>query len=188
MDTSNPMNPLDSNLSNERFDAKALCTKMNATPPQHMKARAKIYQALFGKVSRAYIEPNFFCDYGSRTFLGDYFYANHNCVFIDGGGIHIGDRVLLGPNVQLISVNHPLDPALRATGVEYSSPVTIGDDCWIGAGAIIMPGVTLGKGCVIGAGAIVTKDVPDYCVAVGNPARVIKRVDPADASSTDEKA
>lgn len=174
MDISQPINPWDKNLTEARKQAKKLCQQMNAIAPEQMKARTAIYKQLFGAVSKAYIEPNFFCDYGCNIFLGESFYANHNCVILDAAEVRIGDRVMLGPAVQIYATNHPLEPDARATGIEFASPVSIGDDCWIGGGAIIMPGVTIGKGCVIGAGALVTKDIPDYSVAVGNPAKVIK--------------
>jgi len=163
-------------LVTARKRAKTLCQQLNALRADQHKARKPIYQQLFGKVSSAYIEPHFFCDYGSNIFLGDKFYANHNCVMLDVAEIHIGDNVLLGPNVQIYSTTHPLDPIERASGKEYCAPITIGDNCWIGGSVIILPGITIGKNSVIGAGSVVTKDIPEGVVAAGNPCRVIKSV------------
>jgi maltose O-acetyltransferase len=159
-----------------RKRAKLLCQQLNALRADQHKARKPIYQELFGKVSKAYIEPYFFCDYGKNIFIGEDFYANHNCVILDVGEVHIGDRVLFGPYVQIYGTTHPLDPVERASGKEFCAPVVIGDDCWIGGGAIILAGVSIGKGTVIGAGSVVTGDIPAGVVAVGNPCRVLKPV------------
>lgn len=168
------VDPSKPELITARKRAKLLCQQLNALRADQHKARKPIYRELFGKVSTAYIEPNFFCDYGSNIFLGERFYANHNCVILDVGEVHIGDRVLFGPSVQLYGTTHPLDAAERASGKESHAPIVIGDDCWIGGGAIILAGVTIGKGSIIGAGSVVTKDIPEYVVAVGNPCCVIK--------------
>lgn len=160
-----------------RKRAKLLCQQLNALRADQHKARKSIYKELFGKVSTAYIEPNFFCDYGSNIFLGEKFYANHNCVILDVGEVHIGDRVLFAPGVQLYGTTHPLNSTERATGKEFCAPIVIGDDCWIGGGAIILAGVTIGKNSVIGAGSVVTKDIPEGVVAVGNPCTVIKKIE-----------
>ena len=170
------VNPHDPQLRAERKRAKQLCQQLNALPADQIKARKPIYQQLFGQVSSAYIEPNFYCDYGSNIFLGEKFYANHNCVILDCAEVRIGDRVMFGPSVQIYATTHPLDPLERATGKEFCAAVTIGDDCWIGGGAIILAGVTIGKGSVVGAGSVVTKDIPEGVVAVGNPCNVIKTI------------
>lgn len=168
------INPFAPELVTARKRAKALCQQLNALRADQTKARKPLYQQLFGQVSRAYIEPNFFCDYGTNIFLGDGFYANHNCVILDVAPVRIGNNVMFGPNVQIYATTHPLDPVERATGKELCAEVTIGDDCWIGGGAIILAGVTIGQGAVIGAGSVVNKDVPAGVVAAGNPCRVIK--------------
>lgn len=170
------INPLISELVAARKRAKLLCQQLNALRADQHKARKPIYQALFGKVSTAYIEPNFFCDYGSNIFLGEGFYANHNCVILDACEVHIGDRVMFGPNVQIYATTHPQDPSVRASGKELCAPIIIGDDCWIGGGAIILAGVVIGKESIIGAGSVVTHDIPESVVAAGNPCRVIKSV------------
>lgn len=171
------VNPFEPELVAARKRAKQLCQQLNALRADQTKARKPIYQQLFGEVTRAYIEPHFFCDYGSNIFLGDGFYANHNCVILDVAEVRIGKNVMFGPNVQIYATTHPLDPQERATGKEFCAAVHIGDDCWIGGGAIILAGVTIGKGAVIGAGSLVNKDIPEGVVAVGNPCRVIKTID-----------
>ena len=175
------VNPFEPELTAGRKRAKQLCEQLNALRADQTKARKPIYQQLFGQVSSAYIEPNFYCDYGSNIFLGERFYANHNCVILDVAEVRIGDRVMFGPNVQIYATTHPLDPIERATGKEFCAAVTIGDDCWIGGSAVILAGVTIGKGSVIGAGSLVNKDIPEGVVAAGNPCKVIKKINPQPA-------
>lgn len=172
------VNPFEPELTAGRKRAKQLCEQLNALRADQTKARKLIYQQLFGQVSSAYIEPSFYCDYGSNIFLGERFYANHNCVILDVAEVRIGDRVMFGPNVQIYATTHPLDPVERATGKEFCAAVTIGDDCWIGGSAVILAGVTIGKGSVIGAGSVVTKDIPEGVVAAGNPCMIIKNINP----------
>jgi maltose O-acetyltransferase len=171
-----PVDPFQKELVAARKRTKQLCRAINQLDADQTKARKPLYQQLFAQVSSAYIEPNFFCDYGSNIVLGERFYANHNCVILDVAKVTIGDRVMLGPNVQIYTTTHPLDLAERATGKEFCAEVTIGNDCWIAGGAIILPGVTIGDGSVIGAGSVVTKDIPAGVVAVGNPCVVIKTI------------
>ncbi|MCD7926439.1 MAG: sugar O-acetyltransferase [Bacteroides sp.] len=120
--------------------------------------------------------PPFHCDHGHGIRLGEYVFVNANCTFLDGGYITIGAHTLVGPNVQIYTPHHPMEYIPRRESKEYAYPVTIGEDCWIGGGAIICPGVTIGNRCIIGAGSVVTKDIPDDSVAVGNPAKVIKKL------------
>lgn len=170
------IDPFQAELVAARKRAKQLCQQLNALRADQHKARKPIYQQLFGQVTSAYIEPNFFCDYGNNIFLGERFYANHNCVILDAAEVRIGARVMLGPNVQIYTTSHPLSAAERATGLELCAPVTIGDDCWIGGGAIILPGVNLGTGAVIGAGSVVTKDIPAGVIALGNPCTIYQEI------------
>jgi len=170
------VNPFEPELIAARKRAKNLCLQLNALRADQTKARKAIYQQLFAQSSSAYIEPNFFCDYGSNIFLGEKFYANHNCIILDCAEVRIGNRVMFGPSVQIYATTHPLDPVERATGKEFSAAVSIGDDCWIGGGAIILASVSIGKGSVIGAGSLVNKDVPEGVVAAGNPCKIIKPV------------
>ncbi|WP_419570658.1 sugar O-acetyltransferase [Rheinheimera sp.] len=160
-----------------RQKAKALCKQMNQQGPVPVKAHQQLARQLFGQVSRCYIEPDFYCDYGVHIDLGENFYANHHCVMLDAAPIRIGRDVLLGPGVQIYTVTHPLEAELRKTGIEQALPVTIGDSVWIGGGSIILPGVTIGHGAVIAAGTVVTKDVESYSLVAGNPARWVRALD-----------
>lgn len=120
------------------------------------------------------IQPPFFCDYGFNIHGGENGFINYNCIILDTAPIHLGKNVLIGPNVQLYAPMHPLDYRERATGVEYGEPITIGDDCWIGGGAILCPGVTIGDRCIIAAGAVVTKDIPSDTMVGGVPAKIMR--------------
>lgn len=123
------------------------------------------------------INPQFTCDYGSNIYVGDNFYANANCTFLDVCEIRIGDNAMIGPNTQLLTPLHPLNAKERVSGLEYGAPITVGDNIWIGGGVTILPGVTLGNNVVVGAGSVVTKSFGDNLVLAGNPAKVIKKLD-----------
>lgn len=123
------------------------------------------------------VQPPFLCDYGFNIYGGENGFINYNCIILDTAEIRLGKNVLIGPNVQLYAPMHPINYQERATGVEYGKPITIGDDCWIGGGAVICPGVTIGNRCIVGAGTVVVKDVPDDTIVGGNPARVIRKVE-----------
>jgi maltose O-acetyltransferase len=166
--------PFDPELVRARARAKALLRRFNATTEED--DRGAILRELFADVGDgAWIEPPFFCDYGTNIALGARFYANAGCTFLDCARIEIGDNALLGPNVQLYAATHPLDASLRRDGLEYAEPIAIGDDVWIGGAAIVLPGVTIGDRAVVGAGSVVTRDVPADAVVVGNPARALVR-------------
>ena len=157
-----------------RARASALLARYNRTSAGD-PARAEILGDLLDRVgSGTLIEPPFHCDYGSNIAVGERFYANSGCVFLDCAPVTIGDRVQLGPQVQLLAVSHPLDRAQRAAGLEYGEPISIGDDAWLGGGAIVLPGVTIGEGAVVGAGSVVTRDVEPETVVAGNPARPLR--------------
>ncbi len=157
-----------------RTRAKRLLHRLNVTEYLLTDAARAILAELLPHTGRNfYVEPPFHCDYGSNIHCGDNVYFNVNCVVLDVCRVTIGSNVLFGPGVQLYTAAHPLDAVTRRT-LELGRPIRIGDDCWLGGGAIICPGVSIGPGCVIGAGAVVTKDIPAYSLAVGNPARVIK--------------
>ncbi|TMW65250.1 hypothetical protein Poli38472_009417 [Pythium oligandrum] len=132
---------------------------------------------LFGSVGEGVIiEPPFRCDYGANIHIADGVFMNFNCVLLDTCEIRVGARTRLGPGVQLYSAMHPLEPEVRASGLENGKPIIIEEDVWIGGSAIILPGVCVGRGAVIGAGSVVTKDVPPMTVYAGNPAKFIKNV------------
>jgi maltose O-acetyltransferase len=166
--------PLQPELVAARQRARGVLARYNATPEE------QLLRELFARVGEEpFVEPPFFCDYGSNTSVGDRFYANGGCIFLDSAPVTIGDRVLFGPAVQLLAVTHPLEAELRAQGLEYAEPISIGDDVWLGGGAIVLPGVTIGDRSVVGAGSVVTRDVPADVVVAGNPARVIRSLEEA---------
>jgi maltose O-acetyltransferase len=157
-----------------RTRAKRLLHRLNVT--EYLltdAARLVLAELLPHAGENLFIEPPFHCDYGSNIYCGSNVYFNVNCVVLDAARITIGSNVLFGPGVQLYAATHPLDATVRRT-LELAQPIAIGDDCWLGGGAIVCPGVTIGTGCVIGAGSVVTKDVPAYSLAVGSPARVVR--------------
>jgi maltose O-acetyltransferase len=168
----------DGSLIRARQYAKVMCQKLNMANPLDTKLKSGILKELLGRFNEcnSFIEPPFFCDYGANIHLGDSFYANHNCVFLDVCEIRIGDRTFLAPGVQLYTATHPTDPIQRRS-TEYGKPIRIGNDCWIGGNAIILPGVTIGDGVTVGAGSVVTRDVESYCIVAGNPAKIIKRLE-----------
>jgi len=166
-------NAMDSQLSAERAKARQLTHRLNVTEYGDPEAAVKILKELIPESGKHFwIEPPFYCDYGYNIKVGDAVYFNFNCVVLDVMPVTIGSNVLFGPNVQIYTATHPVDAEERRKWLEFAETITIGDDCWIGGGAIICPGVTIGDRCVIGAGAVVTKDIPDDSIAVGNPARV----------------
>lgn len=129
-----------------------------------------------GLPATATVMPPVFCDHGNGLHIGEHTFINSGCTFLDGADIFIGRHVLIGPNCQFYTPNHPMDYRLRRDDVETCHPIRIGDDSWLGGGVVVLPGVTIGARCVIGAGSVVTRDIPDDSVAVGNPARVVRRL------------
>jgi maltose O-acetyltransferase len=167
----------DPELAAGRRRARQILREYNAAADDQAK-RGVLLGSLFGEIGPGVlIEPAFSCDYGTNIVAGKNLFVNFNCVFLDCAAIRIGDNVQLGPAVQILTAHHPVDPIMRRDGRELASPVTIGDDVWIGGGAVICPGVTIGSGSTIGAGSVVTRDVPALVVAAGNPCRVIRRLD-----------
>ncbi len=140
--------------------------------------RSQLLKETFGRtVKKIYMEPVINFDYGYNIFVGENFYANFNCTFLDVSTIEIGDNCMFAPNVQLYTATHPLHPVKRNSGLEYAKPIKIGNNVWLGGGVIVTPGVTLGDNVVVGAGSVVTKSFPDNVVIAGNPARIIKTVE-----------
>lgn len=171
-------NPLDPVLVDEREKARLLFQDINSLNENKKEERIqKLYQ-LFGKAGKnLWVEPPFFCDYGYNIEVGDNVFLNYNCCILDVMPIKIGNNVMMAPNVQIYTATHPLEAKVRNSGEEYAKPITIGNDVWIGGGAIICPGVTIGNGAVIGAGAVVTKNIPDNVVVGGNPAKIIRHIE-----------
>ncbi|MEG1685084.1 MAG: sugar O-acetyltransferase [Bacteroides sp.] len=155
--------------------ANSLIAKMRAFSTYDEEYRVLLEDLIPGIPKSSVICPPFYCDHGHGIRLGEQVFVNANCTFLDGGFIAIGNHTLVGPCVQIYTPHHPINYLERRGSAEYAYPVTIGDDCWIGGGAIICPGVTIGNRCIIGAGSVVVKDVPDDSIAVGNPAIVKKK-------------
>lgn len=171
--------PLDPQLVEERCRARLLCKALNETREDDAAERARILRELIPNAgSDLWLQPPFYCDYGSNIALGDKVFFNFNCVVLDVAPVTIGSHVLFGPAVQLYTATHPLRASERRTGLEGGRPIRIGDDVWLGGGVIVVPGVSIGDGAVIGAGSVVTKDVPARVFAAGNPCRVIRPLEP----------
>jgi maltose O-acetyltransferase len=168
--------PLDSELVAARAHARDLCQALNATPEAEEAERRRILLQLFGAGGDAvWMQPPFFCDYGSNITLGERVFFNFNCVVLDVCPVTIGSFTLFGPAVQIYTPMHPFNAELRRRE-EFGKPVEIGSDVWVGGGAIILPGVRIGSRAVIGAGSVVTRDVPEGAFAAGNPCRVIREI------------
>jgi maltose O-acetyltransferase len=170
--------PLDPELAAARVRARDLCQTLNATREADTDERRRILIDLFAAGGdEVWMQPPFYCDYGSNIFLGKRVFFNFNCVVLDVCRVEIGDFTLFGPAAQIYTATHPLEAELRRTR-EFAKPVTIGSDVWVGGAAVILLGVTIGSRSVIGAGSVVTRDVPDDVFAAGNPCRVIRPLTP----------
>ncbi|HEX3158287.1 MAG TPA: sugar O-acetyltransferase [Gemmatimonadaceae bacterium] len=163
----------DPRLVADRKRAKALCHRYNQTVADLDLATL---HELLGNATDAYLEPPFYCDYGYNLTLGRRVYANHNLVVLDCAPVIVGDDVFFGPNVVLTAATHPVDAAVRASGLEFARPIRIGNGVWIGASVTVLPGVEIGDNTTIGAGSVVTRSIPANCVAVGNPCRVRRQL------------
>jgi galactoside O-acetyltransferase len=164
-------------LNEERLENKIRIHEFNLLHPSDSKKQDKVIRSILGKTGQnIHIESPFHCDYGSNIEVGDWFFANYNCVILDVGKVVIGNNVMFAPNVSIYTAGHPIHPDSRNSGYEYGIPVTIGDNVWIGGNVVINPGVTIGNNVVIGAGSVVTKDIPDNMIAVGNPCKVIREI------------
>ena len=164
--------------------ARSLLARFSATPSTDGDLRRRVLQDLLGGIGDGvWIEPPFFCDYGAHTYIGPQSFVNVNCVFLDSAEIRIGSNVLIGPGVQLLTVEHPpraddriVTPTAENRDVApyrtHARPIAIGDGVWLGAGSIVLPGVTIGAGTTIGAASLVTRDIPPGCLALGQPCRV----------------
>lgn len=170
--------PMDPQLCKEREAARTQFQHINTIPEIEKEKRDSLFYELIGSAGKGlWIEPPFYCDYGSNISLGDHVFMNFNCCILDVMEVKIGNNVMLAPNVQIYTATHPLEAKARNSGREFAKGITIGNDVWIGGGAIICPGVTIGNGVVIGAGAVVTKDIPDNVFVGGNPAKIIKQIE-----------
>ena len=168
--------PLDPELAAARVRARDLCWALNATREADQDERRRLLIELFGAGGdEVWMQPPFFCDYGSNIFLWKRVFFNFNCVVLDVCAVRIGDFTLFGPSVQIYTATHPLEAELRRTR-EFAKPIEIGSDVWVGGAAVICPGVTIGSGSVLGAGSVVTRDIPAGVFAAGNPCRVIREL------------
>ena len=171
----------DKELNEDFMRARRLTRLFNSMTEEQMEERKEIIKELFKSTGEnVHVEQTFHCDYGCHISVGENFYANYDCIMVDVCEIIIGDNVLLAPRVGIYTAGHPIDAAVRNEGLEFGKPVIIGDNVWIGGNAVINPGVTIGSGVVIGSGSVVTKDIPDHMVAVGNPCRVLRKINEED--------
>lgn len=171
----------DTELLQERADAKDACFEFNQTRPSENAKQTEILRRLLGKTPQQfYITQPFWCDYGYNIELGENFYANHNLVILDGAKVTFGDNVFIAPDCGFYTAGHPIDTERRNQGLEYAHPITVGDNVWFGGGVKVMPGVTIGSNVVIAAGSVVTKDIPDNMIAGGVPCKVLRPIDDQD--------
>lgn len=172
----------DKELVTEQLTFLDLLYDFNATRPTELDKRGKLLKNMFAEIGDdCYIEPPFYANWGGKhVHFGKGVYANFGLTLVDDTHIYVGDYTMFGPHVTVATAGHPILPELREKGYQYNAPVTIGKNCWIGAGAIIVPGVTIGNNVVIGAGSVVTKDIPDNVIAVGNPCRILREINDHD--------
>ena len=169
--------PSDETILKEQYAKLEILYDFNATRPSELEKREEILHRLFAEIGEGcYIEPPLHANSGCHTHFGNHVYANLNLTLVDDGDIFVGDNVMFGPNVTLATAGHPVEPERRRLGMQFNIPIHIGNNVWIGAGSIILPGVTIGDNTVIGAGSVVTKDIPAGVVAVGNPCRILREI------------
>ncbi len=167
----------DQELLQARTRCKNLCFEFNHLKPSSLSEQKELIQSLFGKTGNRFcITAPFWCDYGHNIEVGENFYANHDCVILDGTKVTFGDNVFIAPNCIFSTAGHPIDTQQRDQGLEYAYPITVGDNVWFGASVTVLPGVTIGSDTVIGAGSVVNRDIPSGVVAVGNPCRVLRKI------------
>jgi maltose O-acetyltransferase len=169
---------LDKVLSDERMRTRLLIKELNDTGEDEAYERNRILKSLIPNSGVGlWLQPPFYCDYGTNMIIGDKVFFNFNCVVLDVMQVTIGSRTLFGPNVQIYTATHPIDHRERATGLEYAKPISIGEDVWVGGSVVVCPGVRIGDRSVIGAGSVVTKDIPSDVFAAGNPCKVIRQLE-----------
>lgn len=160
----------------EQKRTRKILHRLNTVDPSDFDEIGRLVKELFGKSDKAFVNPPFYCDYGFHIETGKNFFANYNCTIIDVARVTIGDNCQFAPNVSIYTAGHPVHPDSRNSLYEYGIGVSIGDNVWIGGSTVILPGVHIGSNTVIGAGSVVTKDIPDWVVAAGNPCKVIRKI------------
>jgi maltose O-acetyltransferase len=168
--------PMDPELCADRTRVRNLCLDLNQTREEQIDERRRLLQAIFGRQTDVWLQPPFFCDYGTNITLGEGVFFNFNCVVLDVMNVSIGDHTLFGPAVQIYTAMHPIDATERRSKLEFARPVSIGADVWVGGAAVICPGVTIGDRAVVGASSVVTKAIPAGVFAAGNPCRVVREL------------
>ena len=168
----------DQKILDEQFPYMDLLPKFNNLPSSAIKEREQLMKEMFAECGEScYIQPPFYANWsGHHIHMGHHVYANFNLTVVDDGDVFIGDYVMIGPNVTIATAGHPIQPDLRRKAIQFNQPVHIGNNVWIGANALILPGVTIGDNSVIGGGSVVTKDIPANVVAVGNPCKVLREI------------
>lgn len=171
----------DTELLKERSNCKDLCFKFNQLLPSNEEEQTKLLKKIIGKTGNSFvITAPFWCDYGYNIEIGENFYTNHNCVILDGAKVTFGDNVFIAPNCCFSTAGHPIDFTQRNEGLEFAYPIKVGNNVWIGAGVTILPGITIGDNVIIGAGSVVTRDIPTGVIAVGNPCRILRKINNKD--------
>lgn len=173
----------DEAVAEEMMRCRRILQKLNFMDRSDLAGIAKVTAELLGSSEGAFINPPFYCDYGIHIKVGKNFFANYNCTIIDVAEVRIGDNCLMAPNVAIYTAGHPVYPSTRNSAYEYGKAVTIGDNVWLGGNTVVCPGVHIGSNSVIGAGSVVTRDIPDWCIAAGNPCRVLRKITEADRKS-----
>lgn len=168
-------------LPEEQMENKKRIYEYNLCPPDQTEKIDRLIRAILGKAGKniSFLTP-FHCDYGKNIEVGNNFYANYNCIILDVGPVIIGDNVMFGPNVSLLTAGHPVHPVSRNSGYEYGLGITIGNNVWIGGHTVVNPGISIGDNAVIGSGSVVTKNIPENVVAAGNPCKILREITEAD--------
>lgn len=166
----------DDSVMEQQKKTRRILQRLNFADRSDFDLISSIVKELLGKSENAFINPPFYCDYGFNIETGKNFFANYNCTIIDVARVIIGDNCQMAPNVSIYTAGHPVHPVSRNSLYEYGISVTIGDNVWIGGSTVILPGIHIGSNTVIGAGSVVTKDIPEWCIAAGNPCKVIRKI------------
>lgn len=165
-------------LMDERLKAKDLCHYYNSLKPSQLSERMEVIKEIIGKTKDSFIiEQPFICDYGYNIEIGENFYSNHSLTILDVNKVRFGNNVFIAPNCSFYTAAHPIDYETRNKGLEFGKPIEVGNNVWIGGNVIVLPGVKIGDNVVIGAGSVVVKDIPSNVIAVGNPCKVIKKLE-----------